>query len=191
MATPFRRPYVSWRVVSSIGELRGCTISGTRQHAGQAIAPIPRSSGDGPVEIQRPPISVFSRSISLYKGKISPLLDQDTVYGHPKVPFYGSVAKTLKFFYQAFLFRFLGFCLGRRLTMRHAAVVLLGNASTGGVQDSYLSSLVLSWFLIAFLCSHGVCPLFIRCSPFVRPSFVRCSRSVRKAVRTVPNSTPN
>ena len=53
MATPFRRPYVSWRVVSSIGELRGCTISGTRQHAGQAIAPIPRSSGDGPVEIQR------------------------------------------------------------------------------------------------------------------------------------------
>ena len=66
MATPFRRPYVSWRVVSSIGELRGCTISGTRQHAGQAIAPIPRSSGDGPVEIQRPPISVFSRSISLY-----------------------------------------------------------------------------------------------------------------------------
>ena len=67
MATPFRRPYVSWRVVSSIGDLRGCTISGTRQHAGQAIAPIPRSSGDGPVEIQRPPISVFSRSISLYK----------------------------------------------------------------------------------------------------------------------------
>ena len=59
MATPFRRPYVSWRVVSSIGELRGCTISGTRQHAGQAIAPIPRSSGDGPVEIQRPQISVF------------------------------------------------------------------------------------------------------------------------------------
>ena len=62
MATPFRRPYVSWRVVSSIGELRGCTISGTRQHAGQAIAPIPRSSGDGPVEIQRRPISAFSRS---------------------------------------------------------------------------------------------------------------------------------
>ena len=66
MATPFRRPYVSWRVVSSIGELRGCTISGTRQHAGQAIAPIPRSSGDGPVEIQRRPISAFSRSISLH-----------------------------------------------------------------------------------------------------------------------------
>ena len=68
MATPFRRPYVSWRVVSSIGDLRGCTISGTRQHAGQAIAPIPRSSGDGPVEIQRRPISTFSRSISLYTG---------------------------------------------------------------------------------------------------------------------------
>ena len=68
MATPFRRPYVSWRVVSSIGELRGCTISGTRQHAGQAIAPIPRSSGDGPVEIQRRPISAFSKSISLYDG---------------------------------------------------------------------------------------------------------------------------
>ena len=62
MATPFRRPYVSWRVVSSIGELRGCTISGTRQHAGQAIAPIPRSSGDGPVEIKRPPISELVRS---------------------------------------------------------------------------------------------------------------------------------
>jgi hypothetical protein len=32
--TPFRRAWVSWRVVSSIGELRGCTISGNRQHAG-------------------------------------------------------------------------------------------------------------------------------------------------------------
>ena len=74
MATPFRRPYVSWRVVSSIGELRGCTISGTRQHAGQAIAPIPRSSGDGPVEIQRRPISAFSRSISLIQKLIEILI---------------------------------------------------------------------------------------------------------------------
>ena len=46
MATPFRRPWVSWRVVSSIGELRGCTISGNRQDAGQATAAIPRSIGD-------------------------------------------------------------------------------------------------------------------------------------------------
>ena len=66
MATPFRRPWVSWRVVSSIGELRGCKNSGTRKHAGQAIAPIPRSSGDSPVEIQRGPILPLLRSISLY-----------------------------------------------------------------------------------------------------------------------------
>ena len=70
MATPFRRPYVSWRVVSSIGELRGCTISGTRQHAGQAIAPIPRSSGDGPVEIQRPPSSAFPKSSARISRRI-------------------------------------------------------------------------------------------------------------------------
>ena len=65
MATPFRRPWVSWRVVSSIGELRGCKISGTRKHAGQAIAPTPRSSGDSPVEIQRITIFPLLRSISL------------------------------------------------------------------------------------------------------------------------------
>ena len=60
MATPFRRPWVSWRLVSSIGELRGCTLSAGSQDAGQAIATIPRSSGDGPVEIQRRAISLSS-----------------------------------------------------------------------------------------------------------------------------------
>ena len=69
MATPFRRPWVSWRVVSSIGELRGCTISAGSQDAGQAIATIPRSSGDGPVEIQRLAISLSSSPISLYLPK--------------------------------------------------------------------------------------------------------------------------
>ena len=30
-ATPFRRPWVSWRVISNIGELRGCMISASSQ----------------------------------------------------------------------------------------------------------------------------------------------------------------
>ena len=63
MATPFRRPWVSWRVVSSIGELRGCTISGNMKHAGQATATIPRSIGDGPAEIQRHPMSFMALNI--------------------------------------------------------------------------------------------------------------------------------
>ena len=66
MATPFRRPWVSWRVVSSIGELRGCTISGNRQHAGQATAAIPRSIGDDAEECHHVPLSPSLRSISLY-----------------------------------------------------------------------------------------------------------------------------